>query len=478
VAWKDLLTGLSGISLRFHPFAICIKVANVTGGTLDKGTPVYISGWSTTYKAATVAKADADDPALAAQLVLGEAIANNKLGEGVLLGVITGLNTNSYSAVGSPAYLSNSVGTLQTTAPTGADQIVQMVGRVKVKSATIGEMFVFPMLQEITKRGTSALQDGSVSAVKLDPTLQALYAAFTGTAGGTIPAYRLVGGNLQVGTAGSRTIIGANADNAQRTNGQTVNLVVGKTTVVAAEPVTAGAQLKPADNGRVACLNNADKAGGTIKQTAAGSAFANQPNNDQLTLESSNAADTDITVTVIGTTTGGVVTVVEAKALDGTDATTAVDTVKTDWGYVLALKLNKAAQGNIIVKEKSGGLTVATITAGQTSLGVNTVAAADQGAHNCIPEVVCSGTGTKLIGIQYTAVDGSTVAYQTVALNGTTAAAFATAALLVTEVYSGDLEAARTATVKASATEDDENIRVGKALAAATSGNVAALVLP
>lgn len=324
---------------------------------------------------------------------------------------------------------------------------------------------------------TAKVADGTITVPKLDPTLQALYAAFTGTAGGTIPAYRLVGGDLQVAAADSRTVIGSNADNAQKTVGQTVNLVIGKTTVVAAEPVTVGAQLKAAAGGKVACMNNGDKAAGTIKQTAAGSAFA-QPANDQLTFESSNALDVGITVTAIGTTHGGVVTVVESKALDGTDATTPVDSVKVDWGMMLAFKLSGVAAGNIIIKEKSGGVAVATITAGQTSVGVNAVAAADQGCHNSIPSITGSAATVKLIGVQYTAVDGSTVAYQAVACNGATAAPYASAALLVTEVYSGDLEAERTATVKTAATQDGQDINIGKALAAATSGNVAALVLP
>lgn len=160
IPWYEKLMGLSGIRLKLNPFAICIKVANETGGTLAAGTPVYFSGWSATYKAVKVAKADADSPATLADAVISDAITNNTTGNAVLIGVIQKLNTNSYTAVGYPSYLSGTVGTLQTSAPTGSDQVVQTVGRVKVKSATIGEMFVFPILKVISKVGSSFLQPG------------------------------------------------------------------------------------------------------------------------------------------------------------------------------------------------------------------------------------------------------------------------------------------------------------------------------
>ncbi|MHB9105759.1 MAG: hypothetical protein ACYDCO_01770 [Armatimonadota bacterium] len=176
--WYEKLAGLCGVRLHLFPFAITIKVANETGGTLAKNTTVSFSGWSTTYGAVKVVKADADDPALLCDAVLGEAIANNATGQAVLIGVLSNIDTSAIAAVGNPLYLSGTAGALSTAALTGADQVSQIVGRVKVKSATIGETFYYPLLKKILKVGTSYLQplsvgtaalaDDSVTAAKTD----------------------------------------------------------------------------------------------------------------------------------------------------------------------------------------------------------------------------------------------------------------------------------------------------------------------
>lgn len=297
-------------------------------------------------------------------------------------------------------------------------------------------------------------------------------------AGAAIPANRLVeltaAGAFVKAPLNSLRVVGGLLSDVNVDQG--ANTYIGSgydIDLVAAAPLVTGCGIKAADNGRVCQHVDAALTGSTIKQTAAGSAFGNQPANDTVTIVSSSASDTQ-TATIIGTTNGGVVVVTEDVVLTGT---TPVDTVKTDWGVILAVKLSSAAVGTVTIKEKSGGLTITTITAAASSKGVNAVAAASQGAHNVIPTAVGSDTTTKTIGIQYTQTDGSTVAYQAVALNNTTAAAFGTAALLVTEVYSGDLEGTRTATVAVGA-EEDENRRCGRAMESqATVGEVAACAI-
>lgn len=178
--------------------------------------------------------------------------------------------------------------------------------------------------------------------------------------------------------------------------------------------------------------------------TAVGSAFTNQPANDIVEVVSSNAGDTTQTVTIIGTTTATNTVVVETVTLNGT---TAVPTVKTDWGLVLAVKKSVATLGTVTVRKKTGA---ATITAGMTaavlSVGVNTVSAANQLAYNRTLSTVSDGATTKQIGFQGTNTSDAVI-YDSKPLNGTTAVLSNSSFRTVTEIYTGDVEVARTETV-------------------------------
>jgi hypothetical protein len=104
------------------------------------------------------------------------------------------------------------------------------------------------------------------------------------------------------------------------------------------------------------------------------------------------------------------------------------------------------------------------------------VVVASQGAFNVAPTCEADAGTTKMIGIQYTQTDGSTVAYQADELNGATAQTFGTAALLVTEVYVGDVENARDVDIKVGA-EEDELHGVGRATADASAAANTTVVL-
>lgn len=121
-------------------------IRNATGGTLVKGTLVRLSGYASSK--ITVVKADADD-AHGAQLVLASDLANNTNGFAYGFIPVTGtvsqpLDTSGASAVGDPVYLSGTAGEFTFTAPTGVSQLVQMVGIVLVKDATVGSIAFFP----------------------------------------------------------------------------------------------------------------------------------------------------------------------------------------------------------------------------------------------------------------------------------------------------------------------------------------------
>lgn len=294
------------------------------------------------------------------------------------------------------------------------------------------------------------------------------------TADGAIPAYGIIkinptDGKTLAATANTLNAVGANAENVAVATTGKVQVCRGLCNMKTASPVQAGRRIKAADNGRVTQLVDADVVSTTIKATGAGLGYTNQPANDSLTIVSDSAADiTTKTVTIIGTTHGGVVVVTETITLTGV---TPVATSKTDWGIILAVK-KTATTGTITITETSGGLGVTTLTPSAISSGVETVATADQGCFNVNATATCSGAGTKVIGIKYLASDGVTVGYQAVAQNGTTPAAFASAApLLVTEVYTGDLEAARTTTIKITSIAEDAGRCIGRAYTAATAAD-------
>jgi len=185
----------------------------------------------------------------------------------------------------------------------------------------------------------------------------------------------------------------------------------------------------------------------TAQQTviASGDAFANQPANDTVVVVSDSTGDVGQIVTVIGTTTGGDTVVVEDVVLNGT---TAVDTVKTNWGVLLAVKLSAACAGTVTIKEKSGGLTIKTIAAAALSTGVTVVAADKDQAYGRKVFAVAGAASTKQVGFKGLTTAGA-VAYDSQALNGTTKVQSNTVFMELTEIYQGDIAEATATTVDA-----------------------------
>lgn len=181
--------------------------------------------------------------------------------------------------------------------------------------------------------------------------------------------------------------------------------------------------------------------------TAVGSAFTNQPANDGIEVLSSNAGDITQTVTIIGTTNASNTVVVETVTLNGT---TPVATTKVDWGLVLAVKKSATTLGTVTVREASADATItAGLTAAVLSVGVNLVSAANQLAYARQLSAVSDGATTKQIGFQGTNTSDAVI-YDSKPLNGTTAVLSNSSFRTVTEIYTGDVEAARTETVTTS----------------------------
>jgi hypothetical protein len=122
---------LSNVGVPF----ISLEVRNISGASIAKGTPVYITGYTTKP---TVAKCDSDD--LSTFPVVGitqSAISNNTNGVIIVSGVFENINTSSYSA-GEILYVANGGG-LTDTIPTGGSGAVAVVAK---SNATTGVIIV------------------------------------------------------------------------------------------------------------------------------------------------------------------------------------------------------------------------------------------------------------------------------------------------------------------------------------------------
>lgn len=179
-----------GITVRADNIDAGVDVYNNLGA-LGIGVLVNLSGFDTTL-GITMTKADADAGIQATHVTI-DAIANTTAGVVYPVGLATGDVTNNLDTsgrtIGDLVYLSGTAGGFVFTAPTGADQLSQVVGVVKVVSATIGQIQFFLGALRLLKLPTTMLQDSSVVAAKvasgaLAPIKSAASEALTATADG------------------------------------------------------------------------------------------------------------------------------------------------------------------------------------------------------------------------------------------------------------------------------------------------------
>jgi hypothetical protein len=331
--------------------------------------------------------------------------------------------------------------------------------------------------------GAAGLMAGADKA-SLDSLVTEGAGFWSDTADGAIGVGRFVeidgAGDLVAGSVGSDSVVGAGLNAAPVVGTDPIVVGIGKRSLVAADAILAGQELKCGEAGMaISAVTTNNGLASAAMGGGAGIEYTNQPANDQITIESSDALDIGVPITIIGTTNGGVVVVEEILATDGADGTTPVDSVKVDWGLILAVK-KPATLGTITLKEKSGGLTIRVVPLASTTDAVIAVAAGNQQAYNAKPEFAAEAATTKVIGFKRIATTGTTETYEGVTLNGTAKQKPATASRRVTELYVGDLEAARTLAVTTTATADAQEIRTGRAYsaAAARGDTISAIVRP
>ena len=120
---------ISNVGLPF----ISLEVRNTTGSTIAKGTPVYISGYSTKP---LIGKCDSDDLATFPMIGITQAaIATATDGVIIVSGVFEDINTASYTA-GNILYVANGGG-LTNSIPVGGSGAVAVVAKVNASTGVI-----------------------------------------------------------------------------------------------------------------------------------------------------------------------------------------------------------------------------------------------------------------------------------------------------------------------------------------------------
>lgn len=141
------------------PLSTGVLIYNNTGAPLTKGTLVTVGSYNGT-NGVTIAVADLNTGPQATHVVTAD-IADTTTGMVYPYAVVTGLNTNGLT-IGDFVYLSTA-GNRTFTPPTGAGQIKQTVGAIKVVDVANGEIVFFPGEGLVDAIGTEQLQNGSVT---------------------------------------------------------------------------------------------------------------------------------------------------------------------------------------------------------------------------------------------------------------------------------------------------------------------------
>jgi|14_taG_2_1085336.scaffolds.fasta_scaffold00491_10 hypothetical protein len=136
----DFLSTDGAGNLSFTRSAVYANVKNVSGGTLQKGTPVHANG--TAGNASEVIAASASVAStMPATYVLNETLANDAEGLAIITGYINGVNTSLFGE-GDVIYVGESGG-FTNVKPQGSDNLIQNLGVVSKVDATNGSGYVY-----------------------------------------------------------------------------------------------------------------------------------------------------------------------------------------------------------------------------------------------------------------------------------------------------------------------------------------------
>src|SRR6266851_3663480 len=122
---------------QITPDQLGMQVWNASGSDIAVGKLVYVSGWNVTHAMPQIDLAVASGRYTGAQFVTLAAITNGSAGPVGLHFSLTAQNTNAATA-GDPVYLGTTAGGYTMTTPSATAGYYQVVGRVAVKSASVG----------------------------------------------------------------------------------------------------------------------------------------------------------------------------------------------------------------------------------------------------------------------------------------------------------------------------------------------------
>jgi hypothetical protein len=146
-------------------YAIITAVSGGVSITVDWLFTAHTTPTITALPAYEVTKADADG-ALPAEWTISADLTTGSYAWAFDNIEVSGFDTSALT-VEALVYLSATAGAITTTAPTGADQIVQVVGVVKKSHATLGSILFFPGNKTILGYGTSFFQAKAVTSTQI-----------------------------------------------------------------------------------------------------------------------------------------------------------------------------------------------------------------------------------------------------------------------------------------------------------------------
>lgn len=152
---------VSGVTLQIGQ-EMYTRVYNDSGGQIDNGTVVYLTGVDSGTP--TIGKADASDKvkALAVHGVVTEDIANSSFGYVTTVGKVRGLNTSGLSFTG-PIYLEDTVSGAMTSTRPGAGDVVVVVGGLMVQDGSAGIVLInigYQLMRTVSTRDYSFTSNG------------------------------------------------------------------------------------------------------------------------------------------------------------------------------------------------------------------------------------------------------------------------------------------------------------------------------